>query len=301
MTGSISNATQRISLNPLEHFRTGAGPFVKTNLGAAVIAILLSAVANTVLSAAFLYLIGSQGFALKYSQPSGGGLVMLILAVAALAILAALIVGLFGSIVNRLILTGSRGQKVDFSTAFKFVAKRLTQIVFTYLLVLAIFIGGIIVISALTAISPILGVMLFITGIVAAIVFALRILYIPLVLIDDNYPGKPMDVIKRSSALWHKSQGALVIYVLVWLVIYAVFSIFLNGSNSYLPGASSPSPGIMPGAFSFAIGSALLSSLLSNIFSTLVYVGETSIYNDASKLVDGPAAAEYAAPRAPTA
>ena len=295
--------TQKVSLNPFAHFRAGAGAFVKTNLTPAVIAILISAVANTILTAAFLYLFFTRGFMFLGGpslQPGGGELVQLIVTVVALAVLAALIVGFFGSVVNRLIVTGSRGQKEDFGSAFNFVLKRLSKIVLTYLLVFGIFIGGALIIGVLGAVSPILGVLLSIAGIVAAIVFALRIAYIPLILVDNNDPGKPMDVIKRSAAFWSKSQWALVLYILAWLVVYIIFSLFSDSADRYSPGAGSLSPAILPGAFSFAIGSALLSSLLSNIFGVLVYCGQSSIYDDAGKIIGGvTSATSSASPRAP--
>lgn len=288
MSTSDAGATQKVSLNPLDHFKGGAGPFVKTNLVPAVIAILISAVANTVLAAAFMYLFFTRYFSLMANpNPQSGGIVQLVVVVVLLAVLAAVIVGFFGSVVNRLVVTGSRGQKEDFGSAFNFVVKRLSKIIVTYLVIFAIFIGAMIVITFVSSIVPVLGVLLSIAGVVAAIVFALRLSYVPLVLVDSNEPGKPFDVFRRSTALWNKSQWPLVLYFLTWLVVYVIFSMFSENSDTYAPGAGSLSPSLYPGVVGFAIGSALISSLLSNIFGTLVYCGQASIYDDAAKLLGG--------------
>jgi hypothetical protein len=288
MSTSDAGATQKVSLNPIDHFKAGAGPFVKTNLVAAVIAIIASAVASTALMAVFVVTIFAGGMGLLFSPGLSGnegmakGLLLFILA----ALIAAVVVGFFSSVVNRLVVTGSRGQKENFGSAFNFVVKRLSKIVLTYLLIFGIFLAGILIISLTGAVAPILGILLSIAGIVAAIIFALRISYVPLVLVDNNDPGNPMDVLKRSAALWNRSQWALVLYVLAWLAVYIVISLFTENADQYTLGTGSLFTSAYP-ALGFAIGSALVSSLLSNVFGALLYAGEASIYDDAGKLVGG--------------
>lgn len=295
MSTSDAGATQKVSLNPFDHFKAGAGPFVKTNLVPAIIAIIASAVASTAVMA--LLVAGGLGLLIVGPGMNGsGGMAQGLLLLILVALLAALVVGFFSSVVNRLVVTGSRGQKEDFGSAFNFVVKRLSRIVLTYLLVFGIFLAGIVIISVVGAIAPILGVLLSIAGIVAAIVFALRIAYVPLVLVDNNDPGKPMDVLKRSAALWNKSQWALVLYVLSWLAVYIVISLFSENADQYTLGTGSLFTSAYPAA-GFAIGSALISSLLSNIFGALLYAGEASIYDDAGKLVGGKTSAAPTPPK----
>lgn len=282
MSTSDAGATQKVSLNPIDHFKGGASPFVKTNLVPAIVAIVVSSVASTALTAVFIA--GEIGLFLGPGMGAGSGMAHGLLVLILGVLLAAVVVGFFSSVVNRLIVTGARGRKEDFVSSLKFVYNRLPKIVLTYLLVFAIFLIGILFIGIVGQVAPILGVVLTIAAIVAAIVFALRIAYLPLILVDDRDPGKPMEVIKHSTALWNRSQGALILYALAWLVVYVVISLFSEDADKYAMGTgalfTSPYP-----AIGFAFGSALISSLISNIFGALVYAGEASIYNDAGKLV----------------
>lgn len=285
---------RKITLNPLVHLKEGVSAFVKTNLNSGIIAMLASSIASIVITVVFMYAI--------FLFTDSADLFKLLVVLIGAAILAALIMGYFGSAVNRLIITGTRGQRESAGHAFRFVLQRLPKIILTYMLIFAIFVGATIVISLMARISPALGFLAGLAGFIAGIIFALRISYVPLILIDDNDPGGPMEVIRASASLWKKSSGPLFVYGLSWLVVYIVLKLVIGdpGSSSNLSsyeGSSilSPDP-----VFSVAIGGVLLYSFLSNLFGALVYSGAASIYNQARQLVGGLTSGAPKSPAGPT-
>lgn len=301
---------QKVSLNPFTHFKQGAGSLVKSNLSASLVAILVSSVVGVVIAIGFLYatfvsssslIFGSSPFA--GSGNLGSSFFKTVAIFIGVAILASCISGYFGSVVNRVIITGSRGQKESVGHAFSFVLSRLPKIILTYLFIFAVFIAGVVVITIAGSVAPILALLLGLAGIIALIVFALKISYVPLVLVDDEDPGPPMATIRRSAALWKNSDWAIVIYVVVCVVIYFIFSLLLASNtpptSSSLSAYNQSGFNLQPtSAFTFSMGSVLLSSFVSTAFSALVYCGVASIYNDARKLIGGhkPSSTSSAAP-----
>ncbi len=305
---------QKVSLNPFSHLKLGFGSLIKYNLGSGLIAILISSLVSVVLTIAILYavflsttILFVTSLALSVGGSNTSGLFKILGVFIGVAILASLIMGYFGSVITRIIITGTRGQKESVGHAFSFVIGRLPKIIVTYLFIFAIFLFGSMVLLIVVKFVPLLGILLGLVGIIAVIIFGLRILYVPLILVDDEPAGKPLEVIRRSSALWKKSSGALVIYGLLWLVIYVILNILIGNQNSY--SGVSPYNGTASGflagstAFSFAIGGVLLSSFLSNCFAAISYSGASSIYNDARLLINGqvPNTGTSAAPVSPVA
>lgn len=301
----------KVSLGPFPHLKRGLSGLVKYNLQSGLVALLISSIVNTAITIAFMYAVFLSTaffFVSAVTLSSGGtgmgGLVKVIAIFIGVAILAACITGYFGSVVTRIIITGSRGQKENVGHAFSFVLSRLPKIILTYLLVFAIIIAGAVLLGVMGRISPILTVLLSIVALVAFIIFGLRISYIPLVLVDDEDPGAPMGVLRRSATLWKRSGGALVVYYLLWFAVYIVFNMVVKTGDSSSVGYGSSSSLLQPSGFSFAIGAVLISSFISNCFGALVYSGAASIYNDARELVDGTRSGSVghaAAPAPPTA
>lgn len=304
---------QKVSLNPFTHFKQGAGSLVKSNLSASLITVLVSSVVGVVIAIGFLYAAFVSRSSLNFGSSSfatsgnlGYSFFKIVAIFIGVAILASCISGYFGSVVNRVIITGSRGQKESVGHAFSFVLSRLPKIILTYLFIFAVFIAGFGVISIAGMVAPILALLLGFAGFIAFIVFALKISYVPFVLVEDEDPGPPIATIRRSIALWKNSDWAIVIYGLVWLVVYVILT-WLSDSHASTTSSGLVTNGgdypfsLQPNTFSFAIGSVLLSSFLSNTFGALLYCGVASIYNDARKLIGGhkPSSTRSAAPTPP--
>ena|GEM_PF-2072563 len=266
----------RASLNPFNHFVRGFKNFIKTNFLATAASVALSIVVAIPLAIGFAYsmvwmLFSSIG---GISSAMLGPLAVLLI----LFLVGIFLQSYFGQVFTRLVLTGSRKQKVSLKDALTFALHRYKLTVRTFLMV-----GGLIILAAvplilLTFLSPILGLLYGIVYVLGIIIASLRLVYIMLIIVDDQKPADPMAVIKASSALWKRSGGAVVLY----LIITAIIATLLNNLSDHL----SQSGGIS--SFGVGIFGFILTVIITTIVWSFLFGGLTDIYNEITGSEPGP-------------
>ncbi|HSX46448.1 MAG TPA: hypothetical protein VLF87_00440 [Patescibacteria group bacterium] len=325
---SFKQVKAKVTANPFKHIAFGVSSFFKTNLSSGLLAVLLGAVATSVFMIGLLYAIFqltktvSGGLLATHVNASdlikGFGILFGVI------LLGLLILGYFSAVLNRIIITGARKQKESLGHAMSFAAGRYPKIIATYLTIFGIVIGVEVLLLVLARVIGPIVVLLFVAAIIVGIVFALRIIYTNLVLVDDHELGGPISVMKRSSALWKVSGGAIIVYALLMFIIAIILNIAFSGltgttkhqatyqyplnSTSTLDSSSTFTQADLdklqaqiakPATFTFAFVGVIIYAFIYNCFGALAFMGQASIYNSAQAIIDGPGLSVGSAPPPP--
>lgn len=303
---------RRVSLNPFGHLIEGTKNFVRTNFMTGLVTMLVTTLAYVVFALLILATLLTQ---LSDIGPSTSGrsslIVQIFVPLIVIVILFSLVYGLFGQILERVVLLGTRRQHTTFREAMKFAWKRLPLLITVTLVLLGLIIGASLLMIPLAQVSSALAVLAYIVFVVVAIILAFRFIFIPQVIVDDEKPSDFKAVFKRSSALWSKSGGAVLLYCLMIFVLWFALSA-VSGSNSrrnndlsytsdYTSLSTTESVNNSPFVYddldkserATFIGAGTLSFVLGTALATLVVTavmsGLTNIYNKAKEIEDSSA------------
>lgn len=301
----------KASKNPFRHIWHGTKNFLVTNFAAGLLVTLLTLLVNIGLAVLAIALVlhyisnltafGSSG---NIGRLLGGFVLFVVIYFAVQAFL--------NQAFARVILTGARHQKETFRGALSMAARRYGLAFRAYgLIVLAI--AGFVVLAGIlssTGSGPGLGIILFIAGLIAAIILALRLQYLGFVIVDEEQPGSARTAMKSSAAVWKRSQWAAVLYWLVIIVAYFVVAFATGGFKSSSSTSSSndfkfdsngnliSSPNSDTGSLSNGKKASLLGgaaagviggAAIATVVNALVLSGLADIYNEVQGERDIPA------------
>ncbi len=230
----------KASVNPINHFIKGVKALFSTNSATILIIGVVSLVVNIAFMAILIYFIFKDGTSLLNLEGytiNGSFIAKMLVTYLVFAVIQTYV----GLALFRTILTGVRRQKISTAQAFTVAKDRLGIMI---LFVLAIF-GIVVLTSAIISASmvafPPLGVILYIAAIIFSIIFALRLIYVQFVSVDEHKPTSVKDIYEKSSAVWKRSQSATIVYFISLVVASGVFFAILSG---ILPkaGAQTPRP-----------------------------------------------------------
>ncbi|HVW23157.1 MAG TPA: hypothetical protein VHB51_01565 [Candidatus Saccharimonadales bacterium] len=272
----------KVSANPFVHFVRGNKNLFQTNPLTAILAALVATVAAFGTSLLFIILITSNFDSFDHSDFNFIRFIVRVLLVWAIT---TLITGFFYEVVQRAVLTGTRRQKVSFGSLLPFVIQRYKLAVLIALILGGAFVAAVLIVSLAGAIAPALAILLAIAGLIAFIVLLFRMVYVFLVVIDDEQPESAPAVFKRSAALWRNSSGAVVCYYLTLIVIAIIVSA-LSPANSQTSLDTSNFSGPVNSQPVIGYGSLLIGSLIEGVLILIISAPISEIYNQAKKLAD---------------
>lgn len=308
-------------LNPFKHLVTGNKKLFATNLTSALLVGIATSIAMFVLVAAYTALLANT---LSGGRDAiGDAIAKIIGSTLLLIILIVCIAGIAGIAQCRTIIASSNGLKVSFGEAIRFGLQRFGKSVLTFLVIGLIAFAAYVVLFVVPLLAgvPALAVIGTLALLVLGIIFMLRTVYVTYILSDDDLEESPLGIIKRSSALFSKSSGALVLYTitigLVYIILLSIVSSatsqksnsntpvridnysttsinnpdsLLNSSDSDIFSDSFSSKDVPVDSSNFsggAIVGMLVSSLVGTFLGVIVQAGIVNIYAEAKEKLDG--------------
>lgn len=282
-----TNPAMRVGLNPFAHFFYGTRDLFATNAVPAILAVVISILLSYGFAALTTYLLVKYLFTILIG---GGSATTSYMAILGFNLLATLIAAFFNSIIIRTVLTGTRREHVSFGSLFPFAAKRYLKVLLCSLFVVLVFIIVFALFVKIAFMGQVPAIVSGLAGFLFLLIFSLRMSYVIYIAVDDEQPPSVRGIIKRSSQLWQKSGGALMLY---YLVLFAGFIALIaisrssqsHGSYGESSLGTSPISGLAAGGIFFgsAIGSAIILGILQLLFSATV----GHIYNQAKQVYDG--------------
>jgi hypothetical protein len=278
------NQPTKVSLNPVAHFINGNKDLFSTNATSAILTSLIAAVLGFGISLLFILLLSSSlkdfitGLNVGLSKST---IISLIIKLLAFWLITSVISGYFYELMSRAVLTGTRREHVSFGSLFPFVAKRFVLALLTALMVGGVFLAviGVTVLAAI--IQPFLAVLVGVIGAIFLLIFAFRMSYTFYIAADNEQPKSARWILRRSSALWKRSGGALITYFFTLGTIIFLFQLLAKSGSSNLQSSSTANS-----HSAIAYGSLLATALVEGVLGLLVSAAVGNIYNQAKQIVD---------------
>jgi len=284
------NKPGKVSINPFAHFIRGNKNLFSTNASSAILSSVTTVVIGFGLGLLFTLIIldSLKNLVTGFSASSLASVfVGLIIKMLIFWLISSLVVGYFYELVIRAILTGTRREHVSFGSLFTFVAKRYLLAVLTALILGGVFIVGLVIIIGAGMIQPVLALLAGVIVGIFLLLFSFRMSYVFYVVVDDEQPQSARWILKRSTALWKKSGGALVTYYVVIIAISLVIGVLFGPHNSTTTSTTLQPTSSLNVHPAIAYGSLIIISLLEGIFILLLSAAIGDIYNSAKLAVDG--------------
>jgi hypothetical protein len=225
-----------VSLSPFKHLIAGNKDLFKTNFLTAFVVGIVGAVASFVIL--LLYELFGATLVANSILNGNASLGSFIFKIIALSILYLIIVCALISLINlstmRAVVQSTKNIKITVGQAFSFSFERFFKAFLTNIVTIGIIYVAEIIFLLITiaAHQPLLSVVVGLAFFVGMIIYVLRITYVQYVLADDNVTDSPLATIRRSSKLWQKSGGALILYWLMIFVIALILGIVLGSNGS---------------------------------------------------------------------
>jgi len=296
-----SNA-RRAGLNPFAHIFRGSKNALSTNFTTALLTTIITFVVGIVLSFLAVFLLFKSVNNISFT---GGGMGTFFAGLLGFVAIVVVVQSYFEQVLNRVVLTGTRKQHITLRMALQIAGQRFGITLLCILVVVGLILAAGIVLGILGSMAPALGTLVGLAELIVGIVLTFRFIFTPFVLIDDERPAGVKASFRRSAALWHKSQGAVVLYVLLFVAVYIVFAILSNHHHAtYTAASNDPFANIDTSTSTSsnslaAAGTSVLALVISSIVGTVVTVvasaGLAAIYNDA-KVAAGESPEDSSAP-----
>jgi hypothetical protein len=210
------------SLNPIPYLFTGVKNLFSTNAVPLLLALFVSGLVNTIA------LIGIEFFMVTRMLPGAisgmfSAVIALVGMVVGLYVVLILINAFFMPMLCHIILKGVRHQRTTFGQAAKLGKDRYLLFLKSCALILGVYVASFVIIAIIgTQIAP-LAILLGVAMLVISIIAWFRLLYLPLVIADNEKPSGAVAAIRKSSDIWQHSPGATFCYLLfLFLLSFAL-------------------------------------------------------------------------------
>ena len=277
----------KATLNPFRHIGRGIARLLRSNITATIGIAIGIIVINIVLAIAMVVVFFAAIFSLDSAGIPGNTapFPMPILGiVAAIVVIYLLLNGYIVLVLNRLVLLSSRQERSKFGQLVRFSLRRYPKVILTYLFitVVAMLAFGITIGAAALPqpLGVIFSVVLGVAAVVFAVIYGLRISFINLVIADTPEPGSPMNIIRSSRAVWHRSVGAVLLYSLTAGGIYILLSIVSSALSPLTRLGSTPASSGLP--WLAAVPAFLFPTLLFTAMQIGTAAGLADIYTEAA-------------------
>lgn len=178
---------------------------------------------------------------------------------------------------NRLVLSNLRGEPFKVRSILRFSLRRYPLALRTFLLIGVIYIGVMIVTTLIGRMSLLLGVIASIATLLAIFIWALRLSFLAIAIVDDNTQPTVMGAIRQSAAVWKQNAFATILVLFMAMGVAFALQLILGAAPQ-----STALDGLSGSNLLSGITSTIISSIIATIIWVMALAGFADIYVEAT-------------------